>query len=66
MKTFLNRLLIIVLSPLLVLAEIIRGLYKVFTKEIPKTFKDLWKSSSIEPKTIEQKKEELLNSLHSR
>lgn len=64
MKTFMNRLLIIGLSPALIASILVRGIFKIATREIPSAFKDLWKNSTVQPKTIEQNKGEMMERIN--
>ena len=67
MKTFLNRLLVVTVAPLMLVSVIVRKLYNAF-KEIGPEFisiqKGLWRDSAIKPRSLEQKKQDLLNKLH--
>jgi len=63
MKTFLNRTLIIVTVPTMMVSEIIGNLYKGVKNmyvEFIKIEKDPWDSSSVVPRTLEEKKADLI------
>ena len=67
MKTLLNKSIVIIIAPLMLVSVIVRKLYNAIIEigpEVVSIQTSMWKDAAINPRSLEQKKQDLINKLH--